>query len=157
MKNLISLTIILILIITSFLLFPGCNKEENTQINNTIEYPDTGFYGINILNQADTVFTFDIGPGYGDGSYHSMKCVLPSVESSLKLVITGCRLSVYNSSGWVYEPFNYSTENTFYTEGMISSDLRIHFCSESEKEAILSFYENGSNTPTRIKTVRLEN
>ena len=144
-------------LLLSIILLTNCSKDE-TPDTFDIEYPDSGFYGVNFLNYHDTIFNYDYGGSYGDGFYHSMKAILYSMDNKLKIEIKGTRVTVYSSSGWLYEPFNRTFDNyVFYTEGSISADLRIHLDSEEDKNALINIYENDDVLPTRTKKIRLEN
>ena len=144
-------------LILSLILLTNCSKDETPDIFK-IEYPDSGFYGINILNYQDTIFNYDDGGSYGDGFYYSMKSILYSMDNKLKIEIKGTRVTCYSGSGWLYEPYNRTYDNyVFYAEGSISSDLRIHLDSENPKDVLINFYENDDVLPTRIKKIRLEN
>jgi len=145
--------IYLLTLIIITLLVTDCSKDESFYI----EYPDSGFFGKNILNINDTIFKYD-DLNYGDGYYYSMKAILPSMDNKIKIEITGTRIAAYNSQGWLYEPFNEEFDNyIFYSEGCISSDARIHFCSESEKRVTINIYENDDVIPTRIKSIVIKN
>jgi len=142
-------------ILVFFILFSSCTKDDDSS-SGLIEYPDTGFYGKNILNHNDTVFLCDIGPIYGDGEFNSMKAILLSSNSKLRIEIKGIRLAVYNNQGWntnfslhLYDDYIFEAEN------YVSADLQIHFCDEGI--ATIYIFENNDTIPTRTKSIKLIN
>ena len=118
------------------------------------QYPDSGFYGKNILNLSDTIFLCDVGPEIGDGNYCSMKVKLHDIQSKVRVEITGKRVAVYNIQGWSTnaDSYPYIYDNyVFETEGVLSSDLRIHFSDKGN--ATIKIYEDSNASPTRVKII----
>jgi len=156
MKKTIVLIPLFLVMIT--FLFYNCEGDESVE-RVEITYPDSGYYGINILNMIDSIYHFDPGPGYGDDYPNSMKAILPS-DSKLRVEIKGAQIAVYQIQGWFtnadifqYQPDNYNYD--FAAEGPISADLRIFFCGNAH--AIINIYENGDSIPTRIKHLKFQN
>ena len=144
----------ILLILLALIVASSCDKDEEQDVE-IFDYPDSGFYGPNILNANDTVFLADTGPDYGDGNYNSMKAVVPNKTSELRVTIEGKRVVVYQNQGWFTNADPYRYDNyTFKAEGQITSDLKIHFCGGGS--ATIKIYENETEIPTRIKTIILE-
>jgi hypothetical protein len=120
------------------------------------QYPDSGFYGKNILNLSDTIYLCDIGPNLGDDDYCSMKVKLHNINSKVRVEITGKRVAVYEIQGWSTNahsvPYIYDNY-VFETEGVLSADLKIHFAGTGN--ATIKIYEDSNISPTRVKTITL--
>ncbi len=150
----------MITLIISLSIFTNCRKDEEKPIisedipTNRVEYPDSGFYGQNILNLTDTIYKCDIGPEYGDGKFNSMKAILSGSTSSVRVEIKGIRIAVYNTQGWNTNFTNFKYDDyVFEAENFVSADLKIFFCDEGT--ATVSIYENDEISPVRTKTLTL--
>jgi hypothetical protein len=120
------------------------------------QYPDSGFYGKNILNLSDTIFLCDKGPDLGDGDYCSMKVKLRDIHSKVRVEITGKKVAVYDIQGWITNANSYPyiyDDYVFEAEGVLSSDLKIHF--NDRGNATIKIYEDNNTSPTRVKIITL--
>lgn len=143
------------LLILISLLSSSCSKDDSGS-DSKILYPDSGFYGKNILNTTDSIYQYDAGPEYADGYFSSMKAILPSIGSSLTVEITGTRVMVFQNQSWFTNTDYSHTENTsFRAEGLITADLKIYLFDGGE--ATIKLYENDSEIPTRIKRIIKQN
>ena len=120
------------------------------------QYPDSGFYGMNILNLSDSIYKADIGPDLGDDFHCSMKVKLHSINSKVRVEITGKQIAVYEIQGWSTNAnsYPYIQDNyAFEAEGVLSADLRIHF--NGTGNANIKIYEESNATPSRVKVITL--
>ena len=146
--------ICIIFLLLAIIFLTKCNKEEICD-KCLFSYPDSGFYGLNILNIQDTIFKSDKGPTYCDGMYNSMKAYLPTHQSKLRVTIEGKRVCVRNNQGWSTNYSIYKYDNyIFQAEGQIIADLQIYFCDEGK--ATIKIYENNFDTYSRIKVIQLQ-
>lgn len=96
------------------LFFASCDKEDSTII-----YPESGSYGLNILDKEKTV--------YKTGTY-SMHAILPK-GSTLKVKIKGdfhwSFDAVSNNTGWEYSSWNSDNSRTFTSKKTGEIDFKI--------------------------------
>ncbi len=121
-------------------------------------YPDSGYYGPNILNLTDTIYEADYsdnGIGRPDEPHSCMKVILPSPASKIKVTIEGKRIAVYYSQGWVsnWDP-SVNDNYVFHAEGQITADLKIHFSDPGT--ATIKIYENNLELYPRVKVITLK-
>ena len=131
-------------------------RHTNFIYSGNSQYPDSGFYGMNILNLSDTIFQGDIEPDFGDDYHCSMKVKLHNLNSKVRVELTGMQVVVYDIQGWITNAnsFPYIHDNyVFEAEGVLSADLRIHF--KGTGNATIKIYEDNNTSPTRIKTITL--
>ena len=115
-----------------------------------IEYPDNGYYGVNILNMSTTSFS--------GGNAASLHAILPE-GTALKVILTNT-----SGSNWFYYPdtkvnldvtdYNFTT-NTQVFQAMYDDQLvevKLIFNS-SPGSAIVDIYENNASSPTRSKNI----
>jgi hypothetical protein len=129
-----------------------------------IEYPETSPYGINILNDKDSVFTVGVNDEY------SMAAVLPkgaSLKIKLEFVEGGEPVGAY----WAFEaapngPINwkntiYDSEHDTQTFEVMESgkiaDLRIMFLATDESKIRINYYENNPDTITKARIITIVN
>lgn len=119
------------------------------------QYPDSGFYGMNILSLTDTIYKCDVGLDIGDGKYNSMKVKLHNINSKVRVEISGKRVAVYNVQGWTTNADPYVSDNNyiFETEGVLSADLKIHLGDPGK--ATIKIFEDNNTSPTRVKVITL--
>jgi hypothetical protein len=146
--SIISLTFLL-----AIFLVTSCQKESATDDLELISYPDSGYFGKNILNTTDSIYKCD-QPPFGDGNFNSMKAFLPSINSKLKIEILGIGTAIYNNQSWFTNADIYHTyNNVFEAQGIIYADLKVFFMGPGE--ATINIYENDDKKPTRIKHIKL--
>ncbi len=139
---------------------PSFGKNITNFISNTkypitqtlINYPSTGFFGINILNLADTIFS-------SSDNYSFSAQLMPFMNLTIK--ITGLTAN----STWVYYPSTiinwlisiYNAKTITQTMSSINPgqlcDLEVNFSSGSY---LIEYYENNSASPTRKKTIKVK-
>ena len=143
---------------------------DNTSLSMSISYPETGLYGgINILSDAVTSVTKVNNDGI---PFYSMSAEVPR-GLSLKIIIrngpdvdTGGAWAIWAGpdhpiNWWVglYNSENQSQEFTILEYGK-QNDLKLQFHSKKftdEPQYItIEYYENGSEAPTKVKRVYLE-
>ncbi len=112
------------------------------EITNNIIYPEFSNYGENILYEDKVSFGSDL----------SLAAELPN-GTSLKIVIKGglwfYRVEPNGPVNWTISGY-YNEEQTFVaTESGTNCDLNISF---EPGAHTIEYYENGSESPTRIKT-----
>jgi hypothetical protein len=148
---------------------PDFEKYVKQFVDNTdfaftgfIEYPETSPYGINILNDKDSVFTIGVMDTY------SMAAVLPkgaSLKIKLEFVEGGERVGSY----WAFEaapngPINWKNNiydfenNTQIFEVMESgtiADLEIMFLATADSKIRINYYENNPDTVTKSRIIKI--
>lgn len=124
----------------------------NYTFTNFITYPSTEAYGINILNETDSIFTWG-----GNLIDFSFAANLPG-GTSLKIIHTGNlgALGYYSGTldGWT----DLGTDTTMAIKTLKSNKTGLidgHFVGSPGTFQIL-FYENESLTPTRIKNIQIQ-
>jgi hypothetical protein len=136
MKTKISLNIIVLVIILN-----SCTEKEEY-----ISYPEKGRYGINILNEIDTVF---------EKGHYSAAAIIPSgdfiiLKSEDK---TGDKIGFGGGFGWIYvHDWDNEQNSHFETWKDGEVDMSAHFFNTTSIE----IYENGATEPTRIKKIYLK-
>lgn len=148
---------------------PDFEKYVKQFIDNTdfafsgfIEYPGTSPYGINILNDKDSVFIIGVMDEY------SMAAVLPkgaSLKIKLEFVEGGEPMGAYRAfeaapSGPInWKSTIYDSENdTQIFEVMESgeiADLKIMFLGMDESKIRINYYENNPDTVTKSRTITI--
>ena len=134
----------------------SCDHDENQPIS----YPETGFYGDNILLQEKTEFTKE---------QNSFQCKVPKGKS-IAIKITG-KTAVFTTGGdvpsipsgiWYYDPgtvnnwaitnFDFSTFTQTFTsiDGGLTCDAKMRFDKGTFQ---IDYFENGSSAPTFTKTI----
>ena len=130
--------------------------NTNYQPNTFITYPATGKFGVNIL--AEEVTTIKAYSVYnGIDNYYSMKAELPE-GTSLKIIIKE-GLWYYTAlpgpENWRIGVFDGAAQRQEFTviQNEIPNDLQIRV---DPGEITIEYYENGTETPTRVKKVKAE-
>jgi hypothetical protein len=133
----------------------NCSKEQ-------ITYPNTGNYGINLLNEDSTEFVSSgylesWGPNFDREIYYSLNSELPEGTS---LVITISRTTDYGL--WYYQngsglnlivqdyDFSSNTQN-FSAYGQSVTDLKMVFVDSGS--AKIEIFENGATEATHVKNI----
>lgn len=134
------------------ILISSCRDNGVTPI---IEYPETGFYGENVLNKPKLNFT-----QFGS----SMQCKIPKGQK-LKIRIIGIKekKSFRFSKTWYYGSTNnwavsaFDTTNMYQTftsiDSGLTSDARVDFANDGT--FTIEYYENDSSVPTFTKTIKV--
>ena len=154
MKTFYQLTFTSGILLTVCLL--SCDHEENEPII----YPETGFYGDNILFQEKTTYS---------KRENSLQCKLPSGKS-ITIKITG-KTVVFSNGGlvpsipsgiWYYDPGTINNwavtnwDNTTYTQTFSSIDGGLTCAAKMmfDKGTFqIDYFENGSSSPSLTKTI----
>ncbi len=119
----------------------------------SIEYPETGHYGLNILNEVNSIFA--------QGTSYSLHAQFTS-ENSLKVTFDNSSSDINNMIWWIeggseinYAVSGYDDVNGIQTfeswSNSIESDVNISFSGSGS--ALLEIYENGSDSPTKTKNI----
>jgi len=120
----------------------ACEKED---VGPIIDYPDSGYYGENILRESDTDIKAlrDIHAPESDWSYYSISADIPS-DKFLKVLITrddSLGSFYWNSDsrvGWSLT-FSKVNEISLKAEGQVYADMLILFSGIGESK--ISIYE----------------
>jgi hypothetical protein len=113
-----------------------------------IEYPKTGTYGLNVLNEENTSFP---------KADYSMNAILPD-EFTLKVEMIGSSFAYYafqENSGWTQTNYDAYTQTTTF-ESNQSGEIDLKMASlidEFNTTATFKIYENGASVPTRVKHI----
>jgi len=151
MKATLSCLFFLLFASSTVLLVSSCDDEDEPEI----QYPETGFYGDNILMKGKTEYTAE---------RNSLQAKLPEGKQ-LKVIITGLSVTstaTYMSGIWGYEagssnnlaisifdPSDY-TQVIQSIDGGLTCDLAIRF----EKGTFrIDYYENDAASPTYSKEI----
>ena len=127
----------------------------NYTFTNYITYPSSGIYGVNILNETDSVFSISGAP-----LDFSCAANLPA-GTSLKIIHTGNLLGfgywLGSLDGWT----DFGTDSTMVTRTFLSNRTglingRFNYGGGFGSSFQIFFYENGSLTPTRIKNIYIQ-
>lgn len=119
-----------------------------------ITYPERGRYGLNILAESFT--------SAKKNSEHSMKVEIPEGASDFKIVIKSALPEIHNYWGgytlgrienWLFGDWDYNIKGNVVTvlESGKNTDAQVIL----DNDFIIEYYENGSNVPTKTKTVRV--
>jgi len=137
--------------VLAFVSLASCDNDENE----SIEYPETGFYGDNILFQSKTDFS---------KRENSLQCKLPR-GINVKIKITGKSVTagVPMPLGiWYYDPTttnNWTVTNMDMTnysqtfasiDGGLTCDAKMMFDSGT---FLIEYFEGETATPTAAKTI----
>ncbi len=121
----------------------SCDDEDEPEI----QYPETGFYGDNILMKGKTEYT-------AEGN--SLQAKLPEGKK-LKIVITGIQSFPYRfgeavSNNWAISKFDFSTYTQVFQsiDGGQTCELDIQFDVGTFQ---IDYYENDAVSPTYSKTI----
>lgn len=138
--------------------FASCGKDENNcNCDLNLKYPDTGYFGDNILR----IDSIDIqGTPYSNSYnpyYYSMCAEIPTgitvVILMKRITSTGTTTWAFDSStrvGWSIS--NYESDGQiFMATGPVYCDLEIWFFETGSAD--IEIYYNGIETPSRIKTI----
>jgi len=130
------------------LIFSTACEKKNTDIS----YPAEGIYGTNIF-KTDSVDITASGNYPGTYIYYSMRAELAS-DASLKIMVKRksgdiLRFSSSSNLNWSVDAYDDSTK--IYAFGQSVCDMKVYF--QYRGSAEIEFYENGSSTPTRTKTI----
>lgn len=131
----------------------SCEEEEKLQIT----YPDTGFYGVNLLNTSDSTVTYMRGIPAESNFFYSLKASVPDFNYTVELHITGSKVGITSGQGWWVSSGNaYSETDTLilYAEGPVTADIGISFYDEGY--ASIAIFENNNEQASRIKTIKKE-
>jgi hypothetical protein len=148
MKAILKNSLFLPLCAISMLLFvSSCDDDDELEI----QYPETGFYGDNILMKGKTEY---------NAQYNSLQAKLPEGKK-LEIVITGLSVNfpaglwgivLGTNNNWAISEFDMSTySQTFQSiDGGHTCDQKVAF----EKGTFrIDYYENDATTPSYSKTI----
>jgi hypothetical protein len=130
----------------------SCSKESNdsgaSSSNKTITYPDSAFYGKNILTFPDTVFLVNM-KNYGMAATLQSSSSLTIILTNLSTVdsVTGDKpvWNIGDNIGWSAGPYTASGSQTFTAFNVGNIDLQIMFLSlGSHGSCRVDFYENST-------------
>ena len=130
------------------LLVSSCDEDA---VKASIEYPDTGFYGVNILAKERTSYTTENS---------SFQAKIPEGQK-LKVIITALNPTLptdvwYLSSlnNWAVSTLDVNTYTQVFQsiDGGLTSTLLIYFYTGSFK---IDYYENDDSSPTATKTIEV--
>jgi hypothetical protein len=138
------LTTHLVTIAIILFFFTGCHKKDS------ITYPDTGKYGVNILSDQITSVSTD--------KEYSMTAVLPK-GASVTVILKNGEWFYTPSANWEVTEYNDDTQTQEFTvlgDGK-TADIQIYFDSKSENGSFITveYYENKAHSPTKIKKLNL--
>ncbi|MBN1951061.1 MAG: hypothetical protein JW801_07645 [Bacteroidales bacterium] len=125
------------------LLAMECGKDP------LIVYPETGLNGDNILRESDVEISA-MDEAYDDHEY-SLRAELPE-DTTLKVII-----SAPDDGVFFFDEVNWDRTNTesgdkqFTAVGPLNYDALVRFTGTGSAE--IRIYENGSEEPTRMKTL----
>jgi hypothetical protein len=151
MKNLFYLPLILPILFTS------CNDDGLFSGNDdeiSINYPDSGVFGVNIL-RSDSTEVRGTNPNNPYSSFpYSFRAEL-SEGASLEVIMTSTASSIWSfeissEEGWIVDDL-LTHKQRFIAYGPNISELEMTFYGSGSAE--LEIFENGSETPTRVKTI----
>ena len=125
----------------------SCDDEDELEI----QYPETGFYGDNILMKGKTEYTTE---------GNSLQAKLPEGKK-LKIVITGLSSTdqtglwyylVGTSNNWAISKFDFSTYTQVFQsiDGGLTCDLSMKFDKGTFR---IDYYENDMSFPTYSKDI----
>jgi hypothetical protein len=142
--------------LATILFFLSCKKEEEENLTDKliINYPSMGIYGENIIGLDSLIIK---GDGWGQkNNVYSIKAELPE-GTSLKLKFVnksiGNAVWAFNRSScvnWSIDTYE-NNEQIFNAYGQAICDMNIHFYDTGYAEIYI--YENGVETPTRVKKI----
>ena len=116
-------------------------------------YPETGDYGDNVLRESAIDIHANTNPNPHLGANYSFCADLPD-ESSLKITILhdGGNYGYWLGTevGWSVGTYDGATQ-TFTAHGPVYCDLEMTFYDSGEAD--IEVYENGSEEPTRVKSI----
>jgi len=126
----------------------SCDDDEDRP---EIQYPETGFYGNNILMKGKTEY---------DNVENSLQAKLPEGKK-LKIVITGLSVTsqtgfwywlVGTSNNWAITKFDFSSNTQIFQsiDGGLTCDLGMRF---DEGTFRIDYYENDATSLTYSKTI----
>lgn len=134
----------------------SCDHDENEPIT----YPETGFYGDNILFQEKTAY------GKRENSLQSKvpsgKSIVIKITGKTVVITIGGDVPSIPSGIWYYDPTTTnnwaitSWDKTTYTQtftsidGGLTCDAKMMFDKGTFQ---IDYFENGSSTPTLSKTI----
>ena len=130
------------------LLVSSCDEDV---VEASIEYPDTGFYGVNILAKEKTSYTTENS---------SFQAKIPEGQK-LKVVVTSLTPTfptgvwgVGSFNNWAVSTFDINTYTQIFQsiDGGLTSTLLIYFYTGSFK---IDYYENDASSPTATKTIEV--
>ena len=145
MKTILRKYLFLPLCAISMILFvSSCDDDDEVEI----QYPETGFYGDNILMKGRTEYTSE---------HHSFQAKLPEGKK-VKIVITGNVAFPYAIWGsrsihnWAISGFDIATYTQIFQsiDGGQTCVLEIHFTAGTYQ---VDYYENEATSPTYSKTI----
>jgi len=147
-KN-IGLLVILAITVSFFI---SCSDEDipTSVVDDEITFPDTGFYGTNILNEDSTVFN--------ENNTYSFMADIP-LNTYLNVVMENHSDSSGNwimsaSNGWNYSTDVENKKVKYISYGQIIADFRFGFSlSNGFGAATIKFYKNDETTPFRTKDI----
>lgn len=129
----------------------ACEKEDTS-----IKYPDTGNYGDNIL-RMDSIDIQGTPYNHPYPYHYSMYAELPDETSVVIWINNTSTISDANWSfelsskaGWIIIDY-VQHKQKFVATGPLVCDLELTFYTEGSAD--IEIYENGSEEPTRIKTI----
>lgn len=152
MKTILRNCLFLPLCVISLILFvSSCDDEDEPEI----QYPETGFYGDNILMKGKTEYTVE---------RNSLQAKLPEGKQ-LKVIITGLSVTstaTYMSGIWYYEAGSSNNlaisifDSSEYSQVIQSIDggLTCALAMRFDKGTFrIDYYENNAVSPTDSKTI----
>ncbi|MEQ8323580.1 MAG: hypothetical protein RIC15_11665 [Vicingaceae bacterium] len=146
---------VMILVICIF--FTSCSKKDESDLVPSIDYPVNGTYGINLLHNSNNAFK---ATG-ANGPFYSLAANLND-RAQLKIIInrvdTGNWLYTVGSNvNWAISSFDRALERQIFQEVNAGKrcDLEIRFYGGGT--FTIDYYEYGSNSITRTKTIEVSN
>jgi hypothetical protein len=161
----------LLILMVLFSIF-SCKKDpEKNDSLQKIEYPESGFYGPNLLSTKIT----DYNNSEGNDLSTSLAAKIPD-NSSLRIEVYTTpinNLAGYDTTkpqdipysfygmplgqadlGWAFTDFDNVHKKQVFITTKESCTVDLHVVLASKGGAILSIYENGSLMPARVKTLK---
>lgn len=114
---------------------------------NFVTFPQSGTYGVNLLNETDSVFSTN-------GAIYSLCANLPA-GTHLKISHANNGVTGYlqgSEDGWA----DISTSGNMTLVSTKSGLIDLHAGLYSSGNVTIDFYENNSTTPTRSKTIYVQ-
>ncbi|MCL2074698.1 MAG: hypothetical protein FWH18_12305 [Marinilabiliaceae bacterium] len=140
-------------------------ESELYPMSIAIKYPETGDYGINILSEKVSTITIDVDNI--QNVYFSMHADVPD-GFSLKVVLKGGYWAFEYAPkpiiNWTINTYNEVeksqvltvNESGSYSDVAFKPNSGIFVEETNEYYIIIEYYENGSETPTKVKNLYLE-
>lgn len=138
-----------ILLLTLFCIISACKKDDDGTISCTISYPRSGLHGDNVLELNRNVYL--ISTNYSLTAELQNDCTLKIVIKGLEDGFWGYPLrSIHN---WSLSSFDWNEYTQTFVTSDNSCDLNLYFSAWGQYS--VEYFENGSDTPTITKTIRV--